>query len=472
MKIILAGYNIDSGLIQKLGTQSASPEVISAAYARISRSQRSVDKLRQDALTEVAKARISNEKIIFEMGHASVAEHAVFNLDLIDVSRLITETLQRSRLVSFTEKSQRYVTFGRSWVVPSELRNRAKLKKAYNELIQALFDEYFLCVSALSQKYESTHPQLKPRDREGLAKEDARYILPLATKTQMGMTINARNLENLLRRLSNSPLSEAQEIRTMILDAVSPIAPSLVRYTESDDFLGKINIQSIGLSSFLQQELPWLAELDLKTKLRLISSTKNLEDKILAGIIYSQGELAWDSNLETVSRLPKIAKEQLWQQIFKGMKAWHKCPRAFELAEFEFELIMSESCWAQFKRHRMCTLLKKGGDANSMIIPPAIEEINRSEAWKDLQQKIDVLSDAFPEKIKHIRGYLKTNANLCRIYAKMNLREIYHFVRLRSDSHAQWEIRELSKDICDAVTGQAPNAARLLCGKSDFKQIY
>ena len=82
------------------------------------------------------------------------------------------------------------------------------------------------------------------------------------------------------------------------------------------------------------------------------------------------------------------------------------------------------------------------------------------------------LADAMPESLKHLRDYLKLNSTPCKIYAKMNLREIYHFVRLRSDEHAQWEIRNLSHAICNQVQKQAPNASRLLCGKSDFKQIY
>ncbi|MCD8480606.1 MAG: FAD-dependent thymidylate synthase [Candidatus Cloacimonetes bacterium] len=53
----------------------------------------------------------------------------------------------------------------------------------------------------------------------------------------------------------------------------------------------------------------------------------------------------------------------------------------------------------------------------------------------------------------------------------MNLREIYHFVRLRSDAHAQWEIREISDAIAGIARKNAPNAARMLCGKSEFKQI-
>jgi thymidylate synthase ThyX len=46
---------------------------------------------------------------------------------------------------------------------------------------------------------------------EGWAKEDARYVISLATETQLGMTLNARNLELMLRRLAAHPLEEARE---------------------------------------------------------------------------------------------------------------------------------------------------------------------------------------------------------------------------------------------------------------------
>lgn len=472
MKLIVAGYNIDSSLISQLKQNNASPEVISAAYARISRSKKSATELRKEALNQVEAARDSNEKIIFEMGHASVAEHAVFNLDLIDISRLLTELIQRSRLASYTEKSQRYVTFSASYVIPPELNRRASLKTAYKQLMQQLFTAYELSYIKLNELYAQTKPQLKVRQRENLAKEDARYILPLATKTQMGLTMNARSLENLIRRLANSPLQEAHKLKLLILQKVTPIAPSLIKHTDPDNYLGQIDLNSVGFSGFLQQELPWVAELDLKNRARLLTSHKNADDKVLAALIYTQGELSWQDNLDTVSHLPRMAKEQLWQQVFRGLQAWHKMPRAFETVDFEFELSMSEACWAQFKRHRQCTILKKGGYPGLVIIPDAIKDIGHEELWQDLILQCTKLADMIPNKSAHIRDYLKLNATPCKIYAKMNLREIYHFVRLRSDEHAQWEIRQISHAIAAAVQKSAPNAARLLCGKSDFKQIY
>ena len=62
------------------------------------------------------------------------------------------------------------------------------------------------------------------------------------------------------------------------------------------------------------------------------------------------------------------------------------------------------------------------------------------------------------------------NLDPVQILVKMNLRELYHFVRLRSDEHAQWEIRNLSDLISDHLRVVAPNASRYLAGKSQMMQ--
>ncbi|HHV36236.1 MAG TPA: FAD-dependent thymidylate synthase, partial [Candidatus Cloacimonetes bacterium] len=161
MKLIVAGYNIDSSLIAALEDQNATPEVISAAYARISRSQKSVEELRKEALVEIEKARKSNENIIFEMGHASIAEHAVYNIDIIGVSRWLTDTIQRSRIASFTEKSQRYVTFRRDYIIPEELKEHPEHLRRYKELSDKLFREYTDARALSSPVFSSDNACLK-----------------------------------------------------------------------------------------------------------------------------------------------------------------------------------------------------------------------------------------------------------------------------------------------------------------------
>src|SRR5512137_1584062 len=141
MKVVLAGYNVDSDVLEELMRQAparrdVTPETLSAAYARISRDPRPADVLRAVARREVEKARRSNQAIIFKMGHHSVAEHAVFNFDIIGVSRLAIEEIERFRLMSFTEKSQRYITLGEDFVVPEEVR-RAGLEGLFTRTVKA-----------------------------------------------------------------------------------------------------------------------------------------------------------------------------------------------------------------------------------------------------------------------------------------------------------------------------------------------
>ena len=143
MKILLAGYNVDTEVIEELKKNSparedVTPETLSAAYARISRDPGSIDELRKASRQEVEKARKSNSAIIFKMGHHSVAEHAVFNFDLIGVSRLAVEFIEHFRLCSFTEKSQRYITLGDDHVIPKEIPSFAKASEGKQDFDCAL----------------------------------------------------------------------------------------------------------------------------------------------------------------------------------------------------------------------------------------------------------------------------------------------------------------------------------------------
>lgn len=68
MQVNLAGYNIDNSLIRKLNTETATPEVISAAYARISRSEKSITELREQALKELEKHAALIRKLFLNWG--------------------------------------------------------------------------------------------------------------------------------------------------------------------------------------------------------------------------------------------------------------------------------------------------------------------------------------------------------------------------------------------------------------------
>ena len=218
--VILAGFNADAESLSALDPLPT-PETLSAAYARISRDPRPIPDLRAEARAEVERARASNRRIVFGFGHHSVAEHAVLNLDLLDVSRLAVEAIESHRLASFTEKSQRYVRLGEGFVTPPELAS----DESVPDFLARCFRRYETLAEALMAS------GVDPR----LAGEYARYVLPLATATQLGMTVNARELEHMIRCLSGHPLAEVRNLGTRLLEVGNAVVPSLMRHVGGAD---------------------------------------------------------------------------------------------------------------------------------------------------------------------------------------------------------------------------------------------
>jgi flavin-dependent thymidylate synthase len=166
------------------------------------------------------------------MGHHSVAEHAVFNLDVIGLSRFAMEELEKFRLSSFTEKSQRYITLDKDFVIPEEIA-ASGLKAKYVEMIGRQNTAYFEYFGKLKEYVFKKHSELAkdPKNHnllEGWAKEDARYITALGTQSQAGLTVNARNLELMLRRFASSSLAEVRDLGRAIYWEISEVAPSIV----------------------------------------------------------------------------------------------------------------------------------------------------------------------------------------------------------------------------------------------------
>ena len=156
------------------------------------------------------------------------------------VSRLLVEEIEKFRLCSYTEKSQRYVLLQDDFVIPREIRDAGlaeiftRTVKAQNEFYHRLYEG--LLPRVLDQNRELAAVPANRSMLEGWAKEDARYVLCLATEAQLGMTLNTRNLELMLRRLAAHPLAEAKEYSRQLYDATKGVAPSLVRYTAATEY--------------------------------------------------------------------------------------------------------------------------------------------------------------------------------------------------------------------------------------------
>jgi flavin-dependent thymidylate synthase len=483
MRVILAGYNVDSTVLEALKRNSpprgdATPETLSASYARISRDPRPADELRAAARAEVERARRSNQTIIFKMGHHSVAEHAVFNFDIIGVSRLAIEEIERFRLCSFTEKSQRYITLGEDFVVPGEIR-RAGLEELFTSTVRAQ--------NALYHKfYERLRPHVfekfrdeaaNPRNHsvlDGWAKEDARYIVSLATEGQLGLTINARNLELLIRRFAARESDEIRDLNGRLLALAREVAPSLLLFTEASAFdagtYGEIGRTAEAFSA------PGRAvgrKRGRRSGVALAGRTPGGDDRVLAALLHSVSRSSYADCLERVRAAGARRRKDLVRTAFRFMEFYDFPLREFEHADLTYDLVVSASCFAQLKRHRMATLTEQRYDqALGVTVPPSIREIGAEPDFLEMIRRTNETHARLERTVGPAADYVLTNAHRRRALLKLNVRELYHIARLREDASAQWEIRDVAAEMSRLAKKAMPLACLLLGGKDAYPELY
>jgi len=484
MKVLLAGYNVDRDVIEDLKRHSppredVTPETLSASYARISRDPRPVDELRVAARREVEKARRSNQTIIFKMGHHSVAEHAVFNFDIIGVSRLAVEEIEKFRLCSFTEKSQRYISLGDDFVLPEEVKNAGledvflKTIRAQNALYHKLYRKlrpfFFNKYKSISQNPKN-HPVL-----DGWAKEDARYIVSLATEGQLGMTINARNLELLIRRFAAKTLAEIKDLNAKIYALAKEVAPSLILFTEASDFDAEAYADiatSAGALLGKNNEKSCPRKSD-REAVRLVDHTAGGDDRILAALLHSSTSLPYERCLARIRAMTLKRKREFVKTAFRRMEIYDFPLREFEHADLTFALIVSASSFAQIKRHRMATLTCQDYDpALGVNIPPSVEEIGADSEFREVIERTNETYARLKREVGEASAYVLTNAHRRRVLLKVNARELYHISRLREDPTAQWDIRQSVGRMAELARKAMPLSFLLLGGKEDYPALY
>lgn len=148
----------------------------------------------------------------FAMGHMSVFEHASATMLVEGISRACMAQLTRHRLVSFCVESQRYNKYdlsGDDWyVVPHSFDydpdNSWKIDRGeFKGIMSEVASMYTLAL------------------KDGMKAEDARYLLPEATKTNLVMTCNVRELFHLFdMRLDKSAQWEIRNLAAAIKSAL------------------------------------------------------------------------------------------------------------------------------------------------------------------------------------------------------------------------------------------------------------
>ncbi len=173
----------------------------------------------EEIFARAADGRVAPEKQqdlvrkVIESGHGSTIEHIVFTFAISGVTRTLSHQLVRHRAgLAFDQQSQRYVNYKRpAYMVPGTIQDAPQeLRDRY----VAEMDESLVFYSELLEA--------------GVPGEDARFVMPNATRTNLVMTTNLRALIHMSGlRLCTMAQWEIRRLFQLIRHEVFGVSPFL-----------------------------------------------------------------------------------------------------------------------------------------------------------------------------------------------------------------------------------------------------
>lgn len=363
-------------------------------------------------------------KKVLRSGHKSVIEHAVFSIAFWDVSAFVEQFLIECRLASFTVKSRRYVDFSSlGYIIPSDLCGESLMH--YREYMDLLFGGYKVLLEM------------------GIPKEDARFLLPYSFCSNFYCTLNARELANLISFIKygrGKNIPELQNLAQQLIEQISDIFPALLPEFDCESNTTCDNNDTI-----------WFAS---------NKSIEHIESNEIGSVKLIQAPVQPLEILKFASSASHPHSDRKFdiEKIITSAR-----PRELEHLTYTFAISnMTLSGITHLVRHRM----------QSIIIPP-IECVDHSRCIipETVQQNpkakecyVRILTEA-NEKLAQIPCddtlqkygyYFALSGNVMDVMTTMNARELMLFIRLRSCSRAQWEIRNVATSMLSLLRKNFP----------------
>lgn len=415
-------------------------EVVGTVFAKVSRSPKSFRDNLEDLIAEdmlalpdvdmikmfknsTAHAGGFMKKWGVDYGHSSIKEHAFAQLCIEGVSRWFTElleTTQAAKWLSFTEFSLRYQK-PQDYVLPSELDAFPDLKKEVDAFLKECFVLYEELVPLFIPLLKEEHPELSEKEIEKLAYENARNILPLATKSNVAVTGNARALSDCISELlaHEGFNEEVVMIAKKIRNHATEVLPSLISHTEATDVL----------KSYVKTRYDEVTEGTVGKKYNRVSVEA-------IGPRFEEG----------LSSLPAID--------FEAMNRFSELPQTFRSFGQFVSLTCSEGCHHQLLRHRAFDFRFYLPNVSfGWLVPEVVQKhegMKEAQKIKELLEKqyeksVQIYESLIRENVTSIAPYVVLNLTMRQVDFYANYYGLSHFITLRSEEYAQDEIRDVAR---------------------------
>lgn len=412
------------------------------------------------------KARQFHKKWVVGYGHSSVAEHAVAHLAVEDVSIVASKVIEDMRLASYTEKSTRYVEFdaARYYHLP-ELDGTAA-GAVYHDTVRFLFSTYTALLPQIIEAIKTVWPRSATQTERGYqtacrakALDLLRYLLPAGTLTNLGMTINGRALEHLLTKMLSHPLSEVQHLGALLKDEALLIMPTLLKYAQYNPYLAETETAMRALTG----ELLALETPRDTVNVILVRAPEDAETQLVAAILYGYSRHAWSQVLTRVRSMSEAERRQVIDTYLQHRGPHDQPLRALEHLAFTFEILVDYGAYRDIHRHRIATQTRQApSPEHGYSMPEEFAAYGCKDVFETCMTQAAAAYRQITPQYPHLAPYVLPLAYRCRVLITWNLREMYHFVQLRSAKQGHTSYRRIAQEVYHTLAGSHPLLAHYM----------
>jgi thymidylate synthase ThyX len=477
------------------------PEVVKGAlFARYSRSAKSLRRLfldefvgdldisgdlGVDATIGLARAEQLYDKIFFEYGDDSVAQLGGVHLACEQASNVLTKVLEWGRLMSYMEKSTRYVAYdsrlpnGRYRYYRDADILESPLGARYVGDMDRLFDAYRDLLPVLQSHFSGLYPKA-PGDSDFVWRQSVRAkafdalrgMLPAGATSNLGIYASGQAYEALLIRMRAHPLPEARAYADLMLEELRKVIPSWVKRVDVAD-RGVAHSDYLEANQAAMQDLadelfgpdandPDQARPGGPPEVDLVDWDPDGEVKTVAAMLYpftDRPEAVVEARVAamTVDERLEVVRRYAGDRHNRR----HRPGRALERCDYRFDVISDYGAFRDLQRHRLLTVEWQDlTPAHGYTQPAAVADAGVEEAYAAAMQRSAGLWSALSERFRPTQAaYAVALAFRLRYVMQFNAREAMHLLELRTSPQGHPEYRQVCQQMHRLIAEKAGHRA-------------
>ncbi len=457
-----------------------SPITIAAAMARLSRRG---DDMRVTILDEFASAQGKDEallkRVITAYGDDSVQQLVGQHIVVEDASNLLTKKLEWGRLASYLEQSTRYIYFDQKdkdgkykYFTPKNFNK--KTKEYYEKINDQIFDIYSEMAHQLTD-YVRKNSKVPEKEQDiawkGATRAQAcdaiRDVLPVSTKSTVGIFASGQALESLILHLMSDETKEAQDVGQMILEEGRKTVPAFLERADRPDRGGAF----VAYRQETAQDVKEIADELLQTThskdsnpVELVGFWPKNELELVSTMLYEHSGLSLREIKKRVDKLTYDDKKRIFDAyVGKRLNRRHKPGRALETAHYSWDIVCDYGIFRDLQRHRMVDDLA-WQDLNPRFgydVPKLVDEAGLSDKFeKCFDLSLKLYSYLQVEGHEKEAQYATLLGHKMRWKLTFNARQAFHFVELRTTPQGHPGYRKLCKEMYDKIAEVHPLIAK------------